>query len=258
MHRTVTVLCLAAALPVAGQAPKAAWYFGLQHVAPTFEGHFEGIQDDKPILIDLQNDLAIGKDSTKLGFALEYQGPRFGVEFAMDEQDYKGANTINRKITISGQDYNAGAYVTTDLKIKNYTFNWTIRALKFERAWIGVDLGARVWDMDLKALGNEPFTGVSASAVEKFPIPIPQIGLATGFQAFDGQLVAKGYYHTLFYAGANYNHLGADVRYFPLKWLGVRAFVDKETLDVPKGSIKDDLEIRLDRNGVGFGVMVRF
>jgi len=258
MIRPALALCLAAALPALGQAPKRAWYFGLQRVAPTFEGHFEGIQDNESILIDLQGDLAIGKDSTKPGLALEYQGPRFGLEFSMDEQDYKGANTVSRLIKISGQDYNQGAYVTTDLKIKNYTFNWTIRALKFEHAWIGVDLGARVWDMDLKALGEEPLSGVKAEAVEKFPIPIPQIGLSTGFEAFEGSLVAKGYYHALFYSGAKYNRIGADVRYFPLRWLGVRAFVDKETFDVPKGSIKDDLEIKLDRNGVGFGVMVRF
>ncbi|MDP2876935.1 MAG: hypothetical protein Q8O00_12180 [Holophaga sp.] len=258
MIRSALALCLVATLPMAAQAPKRAWYFGVQSVAPTFEGRFSGIQDDKAIEVDLQKDLAIKKETAKIGFALEYQGPRFGLEFAMDEQDYKGANFINRKISISGQDYNAGAYVTTDLKMKNYTFNWTIRALKFEHAWIGIDLGARIWDMDLKAIGVEALSGVSATAIEQFPIPIPQLGLSVGFQAINGAVIGKAYYHTLVYSGAKYHRVGADLRYFPLKWLGVRAFMDQEAFDVPKGSIQDDLDIRLDRNGAGFGVMVRF
>ena len=52
----------------------------------------------------MKDDLGIEKDSSKLGFALEYQGPRFGVEFAMDQQDYKGFNKLNRQITVGGQE----------------------------------------------------------------------------------------------------------------------------------------------------------
>jgi hypothetical protein len=49
-----------------------------------------------------------------------------------------------------------------------------------------------------------------------------------------------------------------DARYFPLRWLGIRVYLDQESLDIPKGSIQDDLELKLDRSGFGFGVVARF
>lgn len=252
------ILAFSVLAPLSAQAPVREWYLDVHHFSPTFEGHFEGIQDGQPVVFDTQSDLGLGKDTTKLGLALEYQGPRFGVEFSVSEQDYAGSNYLTRKITVNGQDYNAGAQVDSKMKVTTSNFLWTIRALKWDQAWIGVDLGARVWAMDLHVVGNDPFSGTSASATEKFPIPIPQVGLSVGFNALERKVIGRGYYHLLTYKGASYHHTGVDVRFFPIHWLGIRAFMDAENFDVPKGSVKDDLQLVLDRKGTGFGVVLRF
>ena len=149
--------------------------------------------------------------------------------------------------------------VDSTVKLKDYTVNWTIRALKWPQFWIGIDLGARIWDLDMTASAFEPLTTAYLPPVsQKVPLPIPQLGLSTGFDAFDGRLVGRGFYHLLSYKGASYHHVGADLRYFPIKWLGVRVFTDTEKLDVPNHSLKDDLEVRLDRQGSGFGVVLRW
>ncbi|MBI1752808.1 MAG: hypothetical protein HY014_14570 [Acidobacteria bacterium] len=259
MNRTTLVLGLVTCAPLLSGDLDRTFQFDLHRVGPTFEGHFNGVQNGKPLRVDLQNDFGLQKDSTKLGLSLEYQGPRFAVEFSGEEQDYRGHNFIQKDVQLNGSTFHAGALVDSDVKLRNYTFNWTIRAFARPQFWIGIDLGARVWDLRMTASAYEPLTTAYVPPVtEKVPLPIPQIGLSTGFNAFDKRIVAKGYYHLLSAKGATYHHAGADLRYFPVRWLGVRVFTDTEKLDVPNGSVKDDLEIRLDRQGTGFGVVLRF
>jgi len=234
-------------------------YLDIHRASPSLEGHFNGTQDGQPVAFDLQGDLGLEKDSAKLGAAFEYQGPRFGVELAADEQDYKGFHRLENQITIKGQDYQAGTDLTSKVVVKSYTLNWTIRIIKPDPWWIGVDVGARMWDLDLKASGYDPVFMVRVEAPEqKVTLPIPQLGLSAGFHAFERRLVVKGFYHLLSRSGASYTHLGADARLFPIKWLGVRAFYDRESFKVPKGSIEDDLEAQLDRSGTGLGLILRF
>jgi hypothetical protein len=258
MRLSLLTLGLLAALPIHAQDLVRYWYFDVHQTKPTLEGHFEGKQDGNDFRMDLKDDLALAKDKTKIGFAVEYQGPRFGLELSMDGQDYLGTNMVNKKVSINGQTWTAGARLTTSVKATNTTFNWTIRALTWPQFWIGVDLGVRGMGVDLKASGIEPFTQVQASAGYKITIPIPQLGLSTGFNAFGGRLIGRGFYHYLGYSGASYSHIGADLRYFPVQWLGVRAFTDTESFKIPKGSAKQDADIGLDRAGTGFGVVVRF
>ena len=259
MIRSLLVLGLVACVPLLGSDSDRSFQFDVHRIGPTFEGHFKGVQDGKPLLVDLQGDFGIQKEATKVGLGLEYQGPRFGVEFSAEEQDYQGHRFIQRDIQVNGSTFRAGALVDSTVKVKGYTFNWTIRALKWPQFWIGVDLGARIWDLDMTASALEPLTTAYIPPVsQKVPLPIPQIGLSSGFNAFEQRLVARGYYHLLTYKGASYTHVGADLRFFPVKWLGLRVFTDVEKLEVPNKSIKDDLEVRLDRQGTGFGVVVRF
>jgi len=259
MNRTLVTLGLVSCFSLQAEDLARTFQIDVHRVGPTFEGHFNGVQDGKPLVVDLQTDFGLQKDTTKVGIGFEYQGPRFAVEFSGEEQDYKGHNYIQKNVQINGSTFTAGALVDSTVKMKDYTFNWTIRALKWPQFWIGIDLGARVWDLEMTASAFDPVFLTSIPPVtEKVPLPIPQIGLSTGFDAFDKRLIAKGYYHLLTHQGASYHHVGADVRFFPLRWLGVRVFSDTEKLDVPKGSIKDDLEVRLDRQGTGFGVVLRF
>jgi hypothetical protein len=247
-----TVLLLATCVPLLAQGPAPSFQADLHWIAPTLTGHFDGIESGQRLALDLQDDLGLGKDKTKLGLGLEYQGPRFGLEFSMDGQDYRGSKQLVRTVTVAGQDYTAGTRVDSELKVDALSLNWTIRAFKFESGWVGVDLGGRSWAMD--------FTTKSAvhEASDNVTVPLPQAGLSGGFHTANDQLIVRGYYHFLSRQGASYRHVGVDARYFPLSWLGVRAYLNKESLDVPKGSIKEDLEMKLERNGVGFGVVARF
>ena len=257
MIRSLIVGSIITCIPLLAEAPEKAFYVDLHRISPSFDGHFEGKQDGETIYLDTKDDLDLVKNSTKIGVDLEYQGPRFGVEFSTDAQDYKGSHYLQRQITVKGNNYPAGALVRSDVKIRNYTLNWTIRALKSEQAWLGVDLGARGWDLDLHITDDQPLLGNTESSV-KISVPIPQVGLSAGFQALEGQIVTRGYFHVMSYRGASYQRLGADVRYFPINWLGLRVFADSESLRVPKGSIQDDLELKLNRSGFGFGVIARF
>ena len=257
MRSTLLLLALVAATPVLASEP-GYWYFDVHEVGPTFTGHYKGTQNSQPVDFDLVGDLGLAKTTTKPGGSIEYQGPRFGLELSMDEQDYGGSNTINRNIVIGGQTYNAQALVTSSLKMTCYTGNWTIRVFKWPDFWIGLDLGAEVTAIDLNASGVNYLLGVPATAVFKSPLPMPQLGPSAGFKVFGDRLVARAHYHFLDYKGASYHHTGADVRFFPLKWLGVRAFVANESWKVPDNSVAKDLEIGLDRSGAGFGVVARF
>ncbi|HLO66077.1 MAG TPA: hypothetical protein VK188_03590 [Holophaga sp.] len=256
MRFPLAVAALAAALPLG--AAGGSWYFGASSAGPRLEGSYLGIQDGKPVDFDLVKDLALGKDGSGGGFLLEYQGPRFGLELAMETQKYKGLNQITRDITISGQDFPAQATVSSRVKATATTFNWTVRLVKAPGFWFGVDLGVRSTYVDAQAHGVNYLSGEQGDAVFKSPLPMPQVGPSMGYASGDGRFAIRGYYHYLGYKGATYHHAGGDVRFFPLAWLGVRAYVASESWKVPNGSLKDDLEITLDRSGAGFGVLVKF
>ena len=77
-------------------------------------------------------------------------------------------------------------------------------------------------------------------------------------RAAGGWLEGRSSFHFLSYKGASYRRWQGDLRYYPLPWLGLRAFLDSEHLDVPKDSLQDDLVLKVDRQGAGFGVVFRF
>ena len=257
MRTSLTLLALVAAVPVWASDP-GSWNFDIHSFGPTLTGHYNGTQDGNPVHFDLVNDLALAKTGTPSGASIEYQGPRFALELSMDDQKYAGSNTIQQQVQIGGQTWNAQALITSSLKVTTYTGNWTIRFFKWPTAWIGLDLGVETTAVDLNASGVNYLIGTPATAIFKFPLPMPQLGPSAGFRAFDNRLVVRGHYHYLDYKGATYHHFGADARLFLLKWLGVRAFMANEGWKVPDNSVAKDLEIGLDRNGAGFGVVARF
>ena len=251
-------LALLAALPVCAQEARRCWYFDVHRFTPDLTGHFQGVSDGSPIHVDFRDDLALKRDSSSIGASLEYQGPRFGLQLSTDAQTYAGLNPVAKAITIQGQTYQANTLVSSSVKATNTNFDWTIRCLAWPQFWLGVDLGARFTVLKLDASGVNAFSGVNGSASYKATLPIPQLGPSLGFTAFDDRLAGRGMVHMLAFKGATYTHLGADLRYFPVDWLGVRVFMDSERFRVPQGSIKDDLDITLDRAGTGLGVVFRF
>lgn len=232
---------------------------GLQSYGPSFTGRLEGVQDGQPISVDLDGDLGLGKDKSKVGFLFDYQGPRFGFLVQSGGTDYKGDKTLTRNITIDGTTYAALTRVQSTLNLKTLEGVWTIRIVPLSIAWVGVDLGVQSWKLDLQGTGTAitPVPGTQTASTS-VTAPIPQIGLSAGSKVPGGLFEIKGSYHYLGAKGAKYTRATVDARFYPLPYLGVRAFYDNETFDVPKGSLNDDLMLKLDRKGGGFGVVVRF
>lgn len=247
-----------AALPMLAQDAPGKWSVDIHSCSPTLTGNYHGTQNGQAVNFDLVNDLGLAKNGSTPGASLEYQGPRFGLELSMDTQKYDGDHTVTEPVVISGQKFNAQARLVTDLKLTTTTFNWTIRALKFTNAWVGIDLGVRSTQLDLNAVGTNYLAGQSVPVTFKSPLPMPQVGLSVGFHVLEERLIVKGYYHYLGYKGATYYHSGVDVRFFPLRWLGLRAFTDTENWKIPNNSLASDLQVGLNRSGTGFGVVFRF
>lgn len=260
-------LAALALVPASAQSlPK--WNGGLQFFGPTLEGHYQEFKTnpgDTANSFDFQKDLGLGKDGSKPGLFLEYQGPRFGLALSYDMQDYKGSQRLSRPVEIDGTTFQANGTVNTTMKVGGADLAWTIRCYRWEQAWVGVDLGLHAWLLDVKANGQAlvsqpglPPVTETRSASAKLPLPIPQIGLSGGGHFLEGRGVVRGSWHFLSYKGASYTRIQADARYYFLDWLGARVFVDQQTFDIPKGSIQNDVEAKLDRKGVGFGLVARW
>lgn len=254
-----TLACLAAATALFAQVPASRWTFGLHTFGPTFEGHVFD-QKDAGNNWDLQRDLGLGKDSSTPGAFIGYEGPRFGFTLAMDGQSYKGAQRLTRDVTVDNTTFRVNTDIRSEMDLKALDLCWTIRVYRWEQAWIGVDLGAHSWSLDLKASGQSQVGTQlqTASAADSISVPIPQIGLSTGGHFAEERGVVKASVHFLGYKGAKYTRISLDARYYVLPWLGLRAFMDNQTFDAPKGSIDTDKEFKLDRNGAGFGIVARW
>ncbi|MBI3130810.1 MAG: hypothetical protein HYZ13_05590 [Acidobacteria bacterium] len=250
---------LAATAAFAQMGPTRSVTMGLSSFGPTFTGKMEGMQDGQPISVDLDSDLGLAKDKAKVGFLFDYQGPRFGFMAQTGGTDYVGDKTLNRNITIDGTTYAALTRVRSHVNLKTLEGIWTIRFIPLSVFWVGVDLGVESWKLEVDATGTaiSPVPGTQ-SASTSVTAPIPQVGLSAGSRVPGGIFEIKGYYHYLGAKGAKYTRGGLDARYFPFPFVGLRAFYETETFDVPQGSLQDDLLLKLDRKGVGFGVVVKF
>lgn len=238
--------------PATGFQP--TFTLGAQSYGPTLTGHFNGVQDGKPFDVDLNSDLGLGKDKSTPGFFLDYQGPRFGFQVTSGAAEYRGNQMVNRTVTLNGTTYPVGTQVQSHMKLATVDGTWTIKLVTESNAWIGLDLGAQVWTVDMDAADS---TG-ALRANTQVKAPIPQIGLSGGSRGYNGAVESKLYFHYLGYKQAKYTMYGLDLRIFPVRWFGLRAFYEAGKLDVPKGSIKDDLELQLNRKGLGFGAVLRF
>jgi len=233
------------------------WTVGGQSYGPTLTGHFQGVQDGQPIAVDLNGDLGLGKDKATPGFLLDYQGPSFAFQISNGSAEYRGDRVMNRTVIVDGTSYTSGTRVLSHVKLATVDGIWTTKFVRESDAWLGFDLGLQVWTLDLDAT-SAPTVGSPSSASTRIKAPIPQIGLSGGSRGYNGAMEAKAYIHYLGYKRAKYTLYGVDLRVFPVSWFGLRAFYEGGSFDVPRGSIQDDLDVKLDRKGVGLGAVVRF
>jgi hypothetical protein len=278
---TALLLTIPLAMPLSAAAPRK-WAFGVHGATPSLGGHFvlkgDALLGGTDVKIDdtnfdIEKDFGLKADGMGMGLHASYLGPRFGLSLDYLAADYAGDAKITRDIDFGGYRFVGNGLVTSSIKTTVIDLNWTIKVLKIKGAWLGVDLGAQYWDLALDAkgiayvdnpLGGEPIPDPNGplSVSEAVRVPVPQVGLSGGVTAFGDRLDARARFAFLAYNGASYTRIGLDGRFYPLPWrrplVGVRAFFDSQSLDVPDGSIVDDLEAGLDRSAVGFGVVIRF
>ena len=70
--------------------------------------------------------------------------------------------------------------------------------------------------------------------------------------------MARGFFHTFYLFGASYNVYGADLRYFPVLWGGIRVFTTVSTLKMPNSSVWNNLDLALNQDTYGVGGVLRF
>jgi hypothetical protein len=256
--RARAALGLALGLALRAQEADRPWSVDAHLFAPSIGGHLQGVTGGNAFNVDLNGDLGLSRDRSDPGFALEYQGPRFGLALSWDQQHYAGSNLLGRDITVNGRTFQAGTVVTSSGLAAATTLDGTFRALTWPGAWAGLDLGVRATTLKLDTSGTAGFPGVTAQASYRTTLPMPQAGPSAGFTLLDGRLAGRAWVHLLAYRGATYNRLGFDLRYFPLPWLGVRVFADSERIRVPNGTLREGLDFTLDRTGTGVGIVARF
>jgi len=237
---------------------QSTWTLGAQTYGPSLSGHVLGTQDGKAFLLDLEGDLGLGKDKARPGLFFDYEGPSFAFQVTTGSADYRGDRTLARQITLNGQTFAASTRVQSHMKLASLDGIWTIKFAQEEGAWLGFDVGAQVWTLDLDGTSVPTAPATATAAASQVKATIPQVGLSGGSRGYNGAVETKAYLHYLTYKHATYTLYGVDVRVFPVRWFGLRAFYEAGTLKVPQGSLKDDLDLRLDRKGMGFGAVVRF
>ena len=257
------VLALFAALPAlhADDGLKSApqgghWNFGYVSQAPTFSGSYQKTGDTS---FDTDKDLGLGKDKTGAGALLDYEGRRFLLHLGTYEEDYAGNQKSTNPVTINNTTYAANTQIVSTVKLRDYELDWTIKIWRWDAAYIGLDLGFNAWSLKVSAQGNVTSNGLTQVQADQasVTVPIPQVGLSVGGHI--GRYAdLRAYYHTLRDSGASYHRAGADLRIWPLKWLGVRVNVENEGFNVPKGSIGSDTTLDISKNGVGLGLLARF
>lgn len=258
--RRVRIPLLCATLPLLAQAPSAPqggrWTLGAQRLAPDLSGSVYIQNSGSTSSFDLQRDLNLGKDFTLTGFLAGYEGPRFLLQVSSTGERYEGRNILTSAATVNGITYTVGTDLHSRLKVAATDLTWVIKVLRWDQAYLGVDLGANLWKLEVDATGTSG--GSTQSAHDDLTAPIPQLGASAGAHLFGGVLDLRGSYHFLNKSGASYHHAVAEARAYPLRWLGVRVFLEDEKLDVPKDSLSSDFALNVDRKGTGLGLVFRF
>jgi len=256
------------AIPLTAQVPAGSWSFGVYGCNPQLTGHYRDSSIIQTELGSIKTDFDIKKDfnlknsKTSLGIHMDYIGSRFGFSLNYGIHDFAGQSQINREIGVGGQTFYSGMDVTSSLKNTAFDLNGTIKVLRGSSIWLGVDIGIQAWYLDVQAEGvstaNPLAEAITDKVTETVTVPIPQIGLSFGFRGLQNSLELGGKAHFLAYNGAKYTRFVAEARYYVLSWLGVRAFMEIQSLEAPNGSINADVEARLDNSLSGFGIALRW
>jgi hypothetical protein len=248
-------------IPLAAQSapekgPGGKWSLELYGYAPSLAGNYD---EPDGTAFDLKGDFGLKSNSMGIGLNVGYMGPRFGISLGFGTEDFAGQNKIDSELKIGGESFVPGTELTSSLKRATFDLNWTIKVFRYHGAYVGVNLGAQAWSLDVKAKGSHAsYPEATREASENVAVPIPQVGLAFGYLGLKDRLDLRGRANFLAYSGAKYMHFGAEARYYFLPWLGARASFENHSFDAPKGSIDEDTQAKLDSGLFGFGLALRW
>lgn len=236
------------------------WSLGLAYQGADFSGRYDHKDGQNVTTYDASRDLGLGKSSLGVGLGLVYEGRLFRFHAATWGQNYSGDRNVVQDVAVDGKLYRAGARVQSRASLRDYELDATFKVLRSAEGYLGVDVGVVDWTIEVSAQGQGSVAGgpvqeLAAQAAGRQAIP--QVGLSAGYR-FGAQVDVRGYYRLLSRSGASYRRAGAEVRYFPLKAVGVRLNLENESFDVPKGSLDADTALAIDKNGAGLGVVWRF
>jgi len=257
---TATKTAPPARLPAAQPPPTGKWSFAAYGCAPDLGAYFHqsGDESSDGDNFDIKKDLNLKSDRMALGLRLDYMGNRCGFSLDVGSMAFAGQNRVARKIDIDGTEFE-NMDVTSSLKNTTIDLTGTVKILRWDQFWLGIDYGIQAWLLSVSAYGKSvSIPSQNESATLSLPVPIPQLGISFGAKALNDMLELRGKVHLLAYSGAKYTLFAADARYYPLPWVGMRAFVENQAFDVPYGSIDEKTEARLDNNRFGAGVVFRF
>jgi len=241
---------------------QARWMLGLIRQTPALLGNYYKQSGSSLDSFDIARDLQLARSGAPLGLFVDVMGARFLLHVGTYNVAYRGHAVIEQAVNLDTTSYHPGALVQSEVSLRDYEVDWTTKVWWSDRAYIGVDLGVNYWVIQATAVGqgylqSDPTTQVLSTTKASMLFPIPQIGISAGLEAFGG-LTARGYFHIVQMKGASYQRFGVDLRYFPLKHWGLRANYEREGFKAPLGSISNNMALRLDKNGAGFGVLVRY
>lgn len=251
------LLALGVVIPLGAQVPEVGhWTLGVQRLPTDLSGKVFNQDGSSISTFDIEKDLALQKDSTSIGFMGEYEGRRFLLNLSSGGQSYVGHNVLMTNVTVNGTTYSTGTNLTSRVKVSTADLTWVIKLVRWDHAYVGLDLGVNAWKLDVDAVGVSG--SITQTAHDSLSVPIPQFGASAGGHFPGGFLDVRGSYHLLKKGDAKYHHTLLEARGYPLPWLGIRVFHEDERTDVPKGSLSDDFSLNLDRQGTGVGVLFRF
>lgn len=234
------------------QVPQTGWVFGLQKLQPTLSVRAEGVRDGKATLVDSEADLGLGRRGSSTGFLAEYQGQEHAFQVSYGTAAFEGGRVLSRDVLLDGTRFAAGTDLRSSADVEVVEGLWTYKFARSDDSWLGFDLGAQYFKGDLEARGGAQIRQARPAMV------LPQIGLTGWSSGAGGLLESRAFIRYFTRRGASVTRYGLDARAYLYPGFGLRMIFEDSRIRIPRGSLEQDLDLRVDTRFTGLGLVVRF
>ena len=192
MRRTLIMLIAAvsscAALPASGQSDvikpgEERFTFGLGAVLNSFgtklrlDNSNQGQTGDN---VDLKDDLGVDQDASSFWATAEWRfAPRHRIGINYSQFKLTGTRTLTRNIVIDDETYQAGASLSSELKLQIIPIAYSYSLIKTGNDELAATIGVHWTRVSFKAQGSASLNGSDANAdvSAEADLPLPLIGL---------------------------------------------------------------------------------